>query len=86
MYQYPIQKSVLDQKISALGVADSEKMSIRETVRLANMLEQETGEKFVRLEMGVPGLKPPQIALDAEREAAEKVSVLFILLLTVFQH
>ena len=72
MYQYPISTSVLETKIKELGVADSTQMSIRETVRLANMLEQETGEKFVRLEMGVPGLKPPQIALDAEREAAEK--------------
>ena len=72
MYQYPISQTVLDQKIKELGVADPQKMSIRETVRLANMLENETGEKFVRLEMGVPGLPVPQIALDAEREAAQK--------------
>ncbi|MCQ2974334.1 MAG: pyridoxal phosphate-dependent aminotransferase [Bacteroidales bacterium] len=72
MYTFPISETELEQKINELGVADSSRMSIRETGRLANMLEQMTNEKFVRLEMGVPGLQPPQIALEAERDAANK--------------
>jgi aspartate/methionine/tyrosine aminotransferase len=38
-------------------------------VRLVNQIESDTNVKFVRMEMGVPGLPPPQIGTDAEIEA-----------------
>ena len=65
----PISQQTLDENIKKLGVANENRISIRETVRLANMLEKESNEKFIRLEMGVPGLKPPQIAIEAEHNA-----------------
>ena len=33
------------------------------------MVEAESGEKFIRMEMGVPGLAPSKIGIDAEIEA-----------------
>ncbi len=43
--------------------------SIRELVRLVSNIEEATGIKFVRMEMGVPGLKPNQVGVEAEIEA-----------------
>ncbi len=43
--------------------------SIRDIVKLVSDLEVSSGEKYVRMEMGVPGLDVPKIALDAEIEA-----------------
>ena len=43
-----------------------DKASIREIVQLVNLIERKTGVKFVRMEMGVPGLNAPAIAIEAE--------------------
>ena len=50
--------------IKSIGVA-----SIRELVSLVNEIEQETNEKFIRMEMGVPGLSSPKIGINAEIKA-----------------
>ena len=42
------------------------KASIREIKRLVDMLERATGEKYIRMEMGVPGLLPSEIGTNAE--------------------
>ncbi|NJN28768.1 MAG: hypothetical protein HC819_23700 [Cyclobacteriaceae bacterium] len=39
---------------------------------MANDLERETGEPFLHLEMGVPGLKAPGIAIEAEKKALDE--------------
>lgn len=46
--------------------------SIREIVKLVNNIEKETGQKFIRMEMGVPGLKVPDLMIQAEIEALKK--------------
>lgn len=46
--------------------------SIRELNRLVNWIEQKTGIRFIRMEMGIPGLAPPQIAIDSEIAAVKK--------------
>ena len=46
--------------------------SIRDIVKIANLLEKATGEKFIRMEMGVPGLPPTQIGTEAEIEALKQ--------------
>jgi aspartate/methionine/tyrosine aminotransferase len=48
------------------------KASIREIVHLVNLIEKATGIRFIRMEFGVPGLKAPQIATDAEIEALNR--------------
>jgi len=68
----PINHDVVKNRIENLGVAEIGKSTIRELVRLVNEIEKETGEKFVRMEMGVPGLNPPQVGINAEIEALKR--------------
>lgn len=72
MENSPFSKSVIDQKIKDLRISDPGKASIREIVALVNLVEEETGEKYVRMEMGVPGLPPAQVGVEAEIEALQR--------------
>lgn len=69
MKQTPINYNIVKQELDASGIKDLSRSSIREIVKLVSDIEKKTGEKYIRMEMGVPGLKPPQIAIDAEIEA-----------------
>ena len=64
-----IDKKIVDQKLAACGISDMEDATIRDIVKVVNMVETESGEKFIRMEMGVPGLAPSKIGIDAEIEA-----------------
>lgn len=68
----PIDAGVVKKKIEASGLEKVGLGAIRELVRLVNEIEKETGEKFVRMEMGVPGLPPPQVGIEGEIEALRK--------------
>jgi len=46
--------------------------SIREIKRLVDNIETASGKKFIRMEMGVPGLPPAQVGTDAEIEALQR--------------
>lgn len=72
MNNSPLNKAVVDSKIAELRIPDVGKASIREIVALVNMVEEETGTKYVRMEMGVPGLPPSQVGVNAEIEALKK--------------
>jgi aspartate/methionine/tyrosine aminotransferase len=72
MNNSPFEKEIIDQKIKELRIADPGKASIREIVALVNLVEEETGERFVRMEMGVPGLPPAQVGVEAEIEALQR--------------
>ncbi len=72
MTNTPISKTVVDQKIKDNHIADVGKASIRVIKKLVDDIEKESGEKFVRMEMGVPGLAPAKIGVAAEIEALNK--------------
>ncbi|MCF6359046.1 MAG: pyridoxal phosphate-dependent aminotransferase, partial [Draconibacterium sp.] len=72
MNNSPFDKTVVDSKIAHLRIPDIGKASIREIVALVNLVEEETGMKYIRMEMGIPGLPPSQIGVDAEIEALKK--------------
>ncbi len=72
MKNSPFEKEIIDQKIKELRIADPGKASIREIVALVNLVEEETGEKYVRMEMGVPGLPPSKVGVEAEIEALQR--------------
>ncbi|MDD4141876.1 MAG: pyridoxal phosphate-dependent aminotransferase [Bacteroidales bacterium] len=57
---------LVKEKMHAIGIEDLSKTSIREISALADSLEKATGEKYIRMEMGVPGLPVPEIAINAE--------------------
>ncbi len=67
----PIPVEIVESKLKALGITDMDKASIREVVEVVNKIETESGEKFIRMEMGVPGLPPATVGVDAEIEALQ---------------
>ncbi len=70
MKNTPIDFNIVSQKIESSGLKSTISSStIREIVKLVNEIEAATGEKFVRMEMGVPGLPTPKLMIDAEIKA-----------------
>ncbi|MFA6128471.1 MAG: pyridoxal phosphate-dependent aminotransferase [Bacteroidales bacterium] len=68
----PIDSKIVSEQIALSNLPDLGYASIREIVRLVNKIEQLTGEKYIRMEMGVPGLEPPEIGIEAEIIALHK--------------
>jgi aspartate/methionine/tyrosine aminotransferase len=60
---------VASEIINSYNLSDFGKATIREVVAISSQLEQQTNIEFIHMEMGVPGLKPAQIGVDAEIEA-----------------
>jgi aspartate/methionine/tyrosine aminotransferase len=71
MMKTPINSQIVDQKLALCGIRKMEDATIRDVVRVVNMIEEESGEKFIRMEMGVPGLKPARVGIEAEKQALE---------------
>ncbi len=72
MKNTPINFETVKLKIEESGLKNVGKATIREVVRLINKIEEATGEKYVRMEMGIPGLLTPKIGIDAEIEAIKR--------------
>jgi len=68
----PINQEVVSRKIKESKLPNIGKASIRELLKVVNQIEEETGKKFIRMEMGVPGLEAVKIGVDAEIEALKK--------------
>ncbi len=65
----PIDPDLVKRKVAESGLESIGNASIREIVKLVNEIEKETDKKYIRMEMGVPGLQPPQIAIEGEINA-----------------
>lgn len=72
MKNTPINFEVVSRKIKESGLKSVGQASIRELLKLVNQIEAETGDEFIRMEMGIPGLPPSKIGVDAEIEALKK--------------
>ncbi len=70
--QTPINRQIVKQEIDKMGLTSVGLASIRELNRIVNNIETATGDQFIRMEMGVPGLAPPQVAVDAEIDALKQ--------------
>ena len=68
----PVDSEIVKSKIAQSGLPSIGNASIREIVKLVNQIERSTGVKFIRMEMGVPGLLPPSIGTEAEITALRK--------------
>jgi len=62
----PVDSDIVREKIKGSGLRNLGLASIRELVKLVNQIEKATGVRYVRMEMGVPGLLPPSIGIEAE--------------------
>jgi aspartate/methionine/tyrosine aminotransferase len=65
----PIPSEIVDRIIQEMRLASVGKASIREIKRLVDNIEIASGISYIRMEMGVPGLKPAQVGVEAEVEA-----------------
>ncbi len=68
----PINYDIVSQKISESGLPEVGSASIREIKKLVDNIEKASGEKFIRMEMGIPGLPPAEVGVKAEIAALEK--------------
>lgn len=68
----PIREEVVNEVIDAFGIRPAGKGTIRELVKIVNDIESITGEEFIRMEMGVPGLDPTFVGTEAEIIALRK--------------
>ena len=57
MKNTPIPYEIVKSKILASGLTNVGKATIREVVKLVNEIEDATGLKYIRMEMGVPDRK-----------------------------
>ena len=69
MKQTPIDSTIVDRLVKKLQIENLGNASIREIVALVNLVEKETGIRYCRMEMGVPGLPPAEVGTKAEIEA-----------------
>jgi len=68
----PVPFEIVNRLIKESGLPDVGKASIREIKKLITQIENESGVNFIRMEMGIPGLPPNQIGINAEINALQK--------------
>jgi aspartate/methionine/tyrosine aminotransferase len=64
----PIDSDVVSRKIRESGINPG-LGSTREIKKLVDEIENELNVRYIRMEMGVPGLQPPRVGIEAEIEA-----------------
>lgn len=67
-----IDQSIVQSVLLSTGIENIGRASIRELVRIVNIIEEKTGVKFIRMEMGVPGVEPSEIGINAEIDALRR--------------
>jgi len=72
MKNTPINSTIVSKMIQESGLKSVGKSSIREIKKLVDNIEKESGEKFIRMEMGVPGLPPAQAGVEGQIEALQR--------------
>ena len=70
--QTPLDYSTVTETIDSMRLGDFSGATIRDIATLAKTLEQKTGQPVIHLEMGVPGLKPSAIGIEAEKKALDE--------------
>jgi len=67
----PVKRDIIKRQIDKLRIKDLGKASIREIVALINLIEEESKIRFIRMEMGVPGLPAATVGVEAEIKALQ---------------
>jgi aspartate/methionine/tyrosine aminotransferase len=71
MKNTPINYEIVKQKIEESGLEQVGSSSIREIKRLVDNIEKATGESYIRMEMGIPGIPASQYGVAAQIKALE---------------
>lgn len=56
----PIDHNIVQNILDEFNLPDFGKATIREIVSMVNLAERRSGKRYIRMEMGVPGLPPPK--------------------------
>jgi len=68
----PVDIKLFKKRLEESSINTLSTASIREIKKLADTLEKDTGERFIRMEMGIPGLPPVKEGVDAQIEALKR--------------
>jgi len=66
-----ISEQEITDVLKRLDISDISKVTIRQSVNVAKELERLTGEPFVHLEFGVPGLDACNVGIEAQKAALD---------------
>jgi aspartate/methionine/tyrosine aminotransferase len=72
MKNTPINGDIVKSVLEHMNLGNLGKATIREIVKVVDLIQERSGEKFIRMEMGVPGLEPVQVGVEAEIEALKR--------------
>jgi len=72
MNDIPISPELIKTIASTISIPSPGTCSIREIVHLVDIIEEKTGIRFIRMEMGVPGLPAPAVGIEAEIAALKR--------------
>ena len=67
----PIDRQVYDSLLEQMDILDISCATIRQSGAIAKALESQSGTEFLHLEMGIPGLPPIRVGIEAEKEALD---------------
>ena len=62
----PYDRSYLHAALEQTDIADIARATIRQSGDIARIMQRATGAEFLQLEMGVPGLPPAPVGVEAE--------------------
>lgn len=68
----PFDKNTVAGVLQSMHIPSAGEATIRQTVAIAEELERITGQQFVHLEMGSPGLPASRIGIEAQKEALDE--------------
>ncbi len=71
MKNTPINYNIVNQKIKESNLQSVGRASIRMIKKLVDDIENATGERYIRMEMGIPGFPPLKIGIEAEKKALD---------------
>ncbi len=72
MRKTPVDPAVVDEIIRTSCLERVGRGTIREIVRTVNQIQERSGIRFIRMEMGVPGLEPAPPGVEAEIAALRR--------------
>lgn len=69
--ELPLNNSILSSVLEEMDILDISCATIRQSGAIARTLESRTGTEFLHLEMGIPGLPPIRVGIEAEKKALD---------------
>ena len=67
----PVSEKEISGVLKNMDISDIGHTTIRQCVNVAYALERISGEKFVHLEFGIPGIDACRIGIDAQKKALD---------------